>query len=282
MPLFGAHLSVAGGYHNAVLAAAELGCASVQLFTKQPSVWSAKPLTEEAITSFRDALRQTNLRLALGHDSYLINLASPDDKLYRRSIEAFVIELERAERLGLHYLVMHPGAHLDSGEGPGLQRVARALDEAHARCPNYHARVLVETTAGQGSALGHRFEHIARILELVAHANRLGVCFDTCHVFAAGYGLFPEAEYRKTMTAFDEVIGLDRLLAFHVNDSVKPRGSRIDRHAHIGKGEIGLEAFGLLVNDPRFRDHPMVLELPPEEVEQDLDALRELVRFHER
>ena len=270
MPLFGAHMSIAGGYHKALLLAQEHGCASVQLFTKSSNQWKAKELTADEIRIFRRTLRQTRLRQPLAHDCYLINLASPDEQLYRRSLEAFVVELQRAEALGLRYLVMHPGSATDGDEQAGLARVAKALDEVHARCPGFHAQVLLETTAGQGNCLGHRFEHLARILELVAEPERLGVCLDTCHVFAAGYALAPAKEYRATMREFDRVVGLKRLRAFHVNDSLKPQGSRVDRHAHIGQGCLGLEPFRLLVNDRRFRNRPMILETPKE---NDMDTV---------
>ncbi len=284
MPLFGAHMSIAGGCHHALEAAQAHGCATVQLFTKNSNQWHAKDLTGEEVRLFRRLLRQTQLRFPMAHDSYLINLASPDEVLYRRSLEAFVLELQRAELLGLRYLVMHPGSPVGSDEQTGLARVARALDEVHQRCPACRAQVLLETTAGQGQSLGYRFEHLARILELVAEPERLGVCFDTCHVFAAGYALAPEAEYRATMRAFDKVIGLKRLRAFHVNDSLKPLGSRVDRHAHIGQGCLGLEPFRLLVNDPRFRTRPMVIETPKEVADAtDMDSvnlgvLRNLVK----
>jgi len=264
MPLFGAHMSIAGGYHNALLAAQAHGCETVQLFTKNCNQWQAKELTEEEVHTFRKTLRRTRLRLPMAHGSYLINLASPDENLYRRSLEAFVIEVQRAERLGLRYLVTHPGAHVDSGEEAGLARVSGALDEVHRRCPGFRVQVLLETTAGQGSSLGHRFEHLARILSLVAEPQRLGVCLDTCHVLAAGYVLAPEVEYQATMAAFDRLIGLRWLRAFHLNDSLKPLGSRVDRHAHIGRGHLGLEPFRLLVNDRRFRNRPMVIETPKE------------------
>src|SRR5947207_3844435 len=274
MPLLGAHLSIAGGLHNALLDAQAHGCQTVQLFTKNASQWNAPPLTEEAVRLFRRILRQTRLRLPLVHDSYLINLASPNDTLYRRSIEAFVDELNRAERIGARYLVTHPGAFINTDEETGLKRVTAALDEAHRRCPNYRVMVLLETTAGQGTTLGHRFEHLARILSLVAEPRRLGVCLDTCHVFAAGYALAPETEYRATFRAFDRLIGLSRLKAFHVNDSLRPQGSRVDRHAHIGRGHLGLEPFRLLLNDRRFRNRPMVLETPKEEGdEKDMDSV---------
>src|SRR5262245_30557292 len=280
MPLFGAHMSIAGGYEKALLAARAHGCQTVQLFTKSSNQWRAKELLDEQVRTFRRTLRQTGLRRPLAHDCYLINLASPEPELYRKSVEAFIVEVQRAEALGLRYLVTHPGSPTDGDEQAGLTRVANALDEVHARCPGYRVQVLLETTAGQGNSLGHRFEHLARILELVADPGRLGMCLDTCHVFAAGYALAPEAEYRATMAEFDRVVGLRRLRAFHLNDSRKPRGSRVDRHAHIGQGCLGLEPFRLLVNDRRFRDRPMVLETPKE---NDMDAvnlrtLRDLVR----
>ena len=246
----------------------------MQIFTHAPNQWKAKELSEEEVRQFRRTLRQTRLRQPTAHDCYLTNLASPDEALYRRSLETLLVELQRADRLGLRYLVMHPGAHLDSGEEAGLARVAAALDEIHNRLPACKVRVLLETTAGQGSTLGYRFEHLARILSLVSQADRLGVCFDTCHVFAAGYALAPAAEYRATMRAFERTIGLRRLRVFHVNDSRKPQGSRVDRHAHIGRGEMGLEPFRLLVNDRRFRNRPMILETPKEEGdESDMDAV---------
>jgi deoxyribonuclease-4 len=308
MPLFGSHMSIAGGLHKALLAAQSHGCETVQLFTASPQTWpvhppsaansalasgkpspkgsgewTARELPAEDVRTFRQTLRATHLRYPTAHDSYLINLASPDDSLYRRSVEAFVIELERAERLGLRYLVTHPGAHLDSGEEAGLARVASALDEVHRRCPAFRTQILLETTAGQGTTLGHRFEHLRRILELVQEPDRLGVCLDTCHVFAAGYALAPAKEYRATLREFDRLIGLRRLRVFHVNDSLKPLGSRVDRHAHIGRGQLGLEPFRLLVNDRRFRTRPMILETPKEDGDEDdmdfvnLGVLRNLV-----
>lgn len=284
MPLFGAHMSVAGGLHNALLAAEAHGCATVQLFTKNANQWAAKPLNDESVQLFRQTLKRTRLRFPTAHDSYLINLASPDETLFRRSVEAFLVEVQRAELLGLSYLVTHPGACLDSGEEAGLARVAQGLDEVHARCPGFHVQVLLETTAGQGTCLGHRFEHLARILALVKEPERLGVCLDTCHVFAAGYALWPEAEYQATMKAFQKLIGLNRLRLFHLNDSKKPFGSRVDRHEHIGRGHLGLEPFRLLVNDPRYRARPMILETAKEEGDNadmdtvNLEVLRGLLR----
>jgi deoxyribonuclease-4 len=274
MPLFGAHMSIAGGLHNALLIAQKYGCQTVQLFSKNASQWSAPELSDEQAALFRRTLKQTRLRLPIVHDSYLINLASPDETLQRRSIEAFIVEMQRAEQIGARYLVMHPGAHMDAGEAAGLVRVSAALDEIHARCAGFRVMVLLETTAGQGTTLGHRFEHLARILETVADPGRLGVCLDTCHVFAAGYALSPEPDYRATFRSFDRLIGLSSLKAFHLNDSRKPLGSRVDRHAHIGQGCLGLEPFRLLVNDKRFRNRPMVLETPKEEENNsDMDSV---------
>src|SRR5262249_29350476 len=234
MPLLGAHMSIAGGLHNALLAAQAHNCPTVQLFSKNASQWKSPPLTEEDVRLFRRTLRQTRLRQPMVHDSYLINLASPDETVYRRSIEAFVDELNRAERIGARYLVTHPGAFINTDEETGLKRVAAALDEAHRRCPGYRVMVLLETTAGQGTTWGPRFARRARVCAWVARPRRLGVVFDPCHVFAAGYALAPEAEYRATFRAFDRLIGLPRLKAFRLNDSLRPFNSRVDRHAHIG------------------------------------------------
>jgi deoxyribonuclease IV len=264
MPLFGAHMSIAGGYFNALLTAQSHGCETVQLFTKNNNQWHAKPVSTEDIRQFRQILRKTKLRLPTAHDCYLINLASPDEQLYRKSVEAFVVEMQRAEALGLRYLVTHPGAAVDGDERAGLRRVAQALNEVHKRCAAFKVRVLLENTAGQGTSLGHRFEHLASIFAEVRESQRLGVCLDTCHMFAAGYPLAPAKEYQATFKEFNRLVGLKNVKVFHVNDSLKPLGSRVDRHAHIGQGCLGLEPFRLLVNDHRFRRHPMILETPKE------------------
>jgi deoxyribonuclease-4 len=264
MPLFGAHLSIAGGLFKAAEAAAELKCETVQLFTKNASQWKAKPLAADEITAFKAAVTKAKVQYPTAHDSYLINLAAPGDDLYRKSIDAFAGEVERAEALGLSYLVMHPGAHVGSGEEAGIMRVAAGLDEVHARCAGFQVKVLIEITAGQGSTLGWKFEHIRAIRDRLADAGRTGVCFDTCHAFAAGYPLWPEAEYDATFQRFDDVVGLKHLKVFHINDSVKGIGGRVDRHAGIGLGQIPEAAFARLVNDGRFTRHPMILETPKE------------------
>jgi deoxyribonuclease-4 len=263
-PLFGAHFSIAGGLYKAAETARELGCGTVQIFTKNASRWSSKPLAADEVTRFRTAVRDAGLAFPTAHDSYLINLAAPGDELWQKSIEAFVDELERAEALGLSYLVTHPGAHVGSGEEAGLDRVARGLNESLHRCKGFHVRILLETTAGMGTSLGHRLEHLARLLDLVREPDRLGVCLDTCHVFAAGYDLSNDDGYDALFTAFDRLIGLERLELFHLNDSVKGAGSRVDRHAGIGLGQIGEGAFRRLVNDARFGGRPMILETPKE------------------
>jgi deoxyribonuclease IV len=299
MPLFGAHMSIAGGLHKAVLAAQSYGMETFQMFTSSPSQWcvtpapaskkelqsgkfltknnnqwNAKDLSADDVKLFRDTLKRSKLKFPTAHDSYLINLASPDPVLYQRSLEAFVVEVQRAEALGLAYLVMHPGTPTDGDDEAGLERIIQAFDAIHARCPECRVKVLLETTAGQGKSLGWRFEHLAAILERVKESKRLGVCLDTCHVFAAGYPLSPEADYEETMSEFDRLIGLARLKVFHMNDSKKPLGSRVDRHEHIGQGHLGLEPFRLLVNDPRFEKVPMIMETPKEGPnDEDMDVV---------
>jgi deoxyribonuclease-4 len=273
MPLFGAHLSVKGGLHNAITSAVALDCGTLQIFTKNASHWTADPLADEDVTAFRRAVGASPLQFVTAHDSYLINLASPDDAVFGRSVDAFVIEMERAEALGLSYLVTHPGAHTGSGEEAGLARVIEGYEQVHAKCRGFNVRVLIETTAGQGTALGHRFEHLAAILRRANCADRMDVCFDTCHVFAAGYALATDDDYATTFQRFDELVGLARLKLFHVNDSVKPLGSRIDRHAGIGRGAIGRDAFRRLVTDPRFVHLPMILETPKDDNGTDMDVV---------
>ena len=262
MLLIGAHVSISGGLHKAFPLAADIGCTAVQIFTKNASQWNAKPLQDKEIQQFKAAWEASGIRMVVAHDSYLINLATPDDALLEKSRSAMRIEVERCEQLGIPYLVMHPGSHVGSGEEAGLRRVAESFDAIHRQTAGYQTKILVETTAGQGTNLGWQFEQIARIFEHVAQPERLGVCFDTCHAFAAGYDIRTEAAYRQTMAEFDRIIGLARLNAIHVNDSVKPLGCRVDRHEAIGKGHIGLDGFRWLMNDPRLADIPKILETP--------------------
>ena len=270
MPYFGVHASISGGHDRAVWAAAEGGFDCVQLFSKNSSQWKAPPLPPNAGEQFQQALQSRNIRFPLVHDSYLINLASGKEELRQKSMAAFADELERTAMLGIPWIVMHPGSPTGddskSAEENGLRRIAEAFDTIFEQ-KKTSVTVLLETTAGQGSNLGWKFEHLARIIELSASPERFGVCVDTCHITAAGYSLATPKEYKATFKQFDEIIGLDRLMAFHLNDSVKGIGSRVDRHAHIGHGTLGLEPFRLLVNDDRFAELPMYLETPKGTVE---------------
>jgi deoxyribonuclease-4 len=297
MAILGAHESIAGGCYKAVETAHRVGGDCVQLFTKNNNQWRAKDLTDDDVSRFRDALARLGITHPIAHDSYLINLASPDPALWKKSVDAFVVELLRADRLGIPYVVTHPGAYTTSSEQAGLAAIIRALDEVHRQTVGTRSQCLLETTAGQGTNLGWRFEHLAAILDGVEDPDRLGICFDTCHVFAAGYPLGStltpalsqkereastltpalsqrEREYRATMRQFDKTVGLKLIRAFHLNDSARPLGSRVDRHAHIGRGEMGKAPFRFLLNDRRFRHVPMYLETPKgKENGKDLDAI---------
>ncbi len=274
MAILGAHQSIVGGFDKAVERARRHGCDCLQLFTKNNNQWAAKDISAADTRRFREALESLGITHPLAHDSYLINLASPDKKLWRKSVEAFVVELHRAETLGIPYVVTHPGAYTTADEQTGLQNVARAVDEIDAQTRGLNVRCLLETTAGQGTSLGWRFEQFAAILDAVRDPDRLGFCFDTCHVFAAGYPLSPKKKYRATMAAFDRLVGTERIRAFHLNDSRRELGSRVDRHQHIGRGCLGLEPFRLLLADKRFREIPMYLETPKgEESGEDWDAV---------
>lgn len=265
MPILGAHQSIAGGYYRAAELARQVGCDCVQLFSKNNNQWRAKELTDEDATRFQAALREAKLVHPLVHDSYLINLAAPDEALWRRSVEAYVIELRRAGSLGIPYVVTHPGSFTTSSEEAGLARIIQALNEVHGQTRGLAVKTLLENTAGQGSNLGWQFEQLATILDGVKDPDRLGVCIDTCHVFAAGYPLSTTKDYKATMRKLDTIVGLKLINAFHLNDSKRELGSRVDRHEHIGQGKIGTDAFRMLLNDPRFQKTPMYLETPKEE-----------------
>jgi deoxyribonuclease-4 len=281
-PYLGAHMSISGGLHLAVERALQVECRALQIFTKNASQWKARPLADEAVERFRAAREESGLGVVLAHDSYLINLASPDPRLLDKSIAAMGDELVRAERLGLPFVVSHPGAHKGDGEAAGLARVAASLDRVHREHPDLGVKVLLETTAGQGTSLGFRFEHLSSIIEQVQQPERLGVCLDTCHIFAAGYDLRTPETYRATMEEFERVVGFHRLHAIHVNDSKKDLGSRVDRHQHIGEGALGREAFRCLMQDPRLTAIPKVLETHKdpdlEDDRRNLALLRELAR----
>ena len=261
-PLLGAHMSIAGGVGNALLLGEKVNCEAIQIFTKSSRQWAAKPYSKEEIDFFLRNRKETGIRSVIAHDSYLLNLGSPDRSLRKKSLAAFIDELERCEILGGSHLVAHPGAHMGAGEAEGIKTIARSLNEAHKACPGYNAKVALEITAGQGSCLGYRFEQIGRMFDAVHESDRLRVCFDTEHAFAAGYDIRSREGYERTFSEFDDAIGIERLAAFHLNDSKKELNSRVDRHEHIGKGHIGTEGFRLLLNDKRFWGLPMCLETP--------------------
>lgn len=293
MPLLGSHTSIAGGLHKAVERAHAVGCDCLQMFTGNPRSFPrvngarsgkaltknrnqrrAMPILDAHAAQFHATLAELGIGHPIAHNSYLINLASPDDALWRRSIEAFVVEIERAEQLGLAYVVTHPGASLSASEEQGLKRVVAAIDEIHDQTPGVQARILLETTAGQGTCLGCRFEHLAVVLDSVKRPERLGVCVDTCHIFAAGYPLVGLRQYRSTIKKLATIIGLEKVKAFHLNDSKRELGSRVDRHEHIGKGCLGLQPFRYLLNDARFQHVPMYLETRKGLVDgEDLDVM---------
>ncbi len=273
MPILGAHMSIAGGLHKAVMRAAAATCECVQIFTKSNHRWSATPISEEAVKDFRDALKMQGISHVLVHGAYLINLASPDDGLWRKSLEALIVEMQRIAQLGIPNLVLHPGAFVDSDERTGLSRIAEALQEMIQRTPSDATRCLLETTAGQGTNLGWKFEHLAQLLNEVGSPQRFGVCLDTCHMFAAGYDLRTESTYRATMAELETTLGIEKVHAIHLNDSQRDLGERIDRHEHIGKGCLGLDAFRFLLNDSRFAQIPMYLETPKDRKNTHGDAL---------
>jgi len=281
MVAFGSHMSISGGCDLALLRAAEIGMESCQIFTKSERQWVAKPLDPAVVERFHVNRATTGVDRLVAHDSYLINLASPDDTLWEKSQAAFLDELNRCDQLGVPGLVTHPGSHVGSGVDVGVRRVAEALNRIHDLRPDGGSMTLLETTAGQGNTLGRTFEEIRAIIDLVEDDARVGVCLDTCHIFAAGYDIRDSDTYAGTMAQFDAVIGFGRLKALHLNDSKFGLGERKDRHAHIGEGELGLEAFRLLVNDPRVAGVPGILETEKKDDGEDdrrnLAILRGLV-----
>jgi deoxyribonuclease-4 len=260
MPRIGAHMSIAGGLPRAVDRAVVHGCESLQIFTKSAGQWRARPLPADEVAMFRRRVEESGVSPVVAHASYLINLAARGEPLRSRSIDSLCEELERAEALGLLGLVLHPGACTGGSDAEGLQLIARALEIVMKRRRGSPTLVLLEHTAGTGTVLGHRFEHLALILELMPDAGRVGVWLDTCHLLAAGYDITTPSGYAETFAQLERYVGLERLKGFHLNDSKKPLGSRIDRHEHIGKGCLGLEPFRWILNDPRFADLPMLIE----------------------
>ncbi len=285
LPPLGAHRSVAGGLENAFAEGVRVGCDCLQIFVRNQRQWRAPPLSKEQVETFRAAAKRAGLAPVVAHASYLLNLASPDAAARRRSVAAMVDELGRCEALGIAALIFHPGSHMGEGVEAGAKRVARSLDQVHRRCAGFRTMILLETTAGQGTSIGHTFEQLAGIRNRVAEPERLGVCLDTCHLFAAGYDFRKPEAYARTIGELDGAIGVTSVRCIHMNDSKRELGSRVDRHEHIGKGKIGKQGFAHFLNDPRFKRVPMILETPKGEDGRgtDLDKvnlkrLRKLVK----
>ena len=277
----GAHMSISGGLHLAIDRAVATGCGVLQIFTRNSNQWRGKPVSEADVALFRSKFAASALHEVISHDIYLINLASPPGDTRDKSLAAFRDELETCARLGIAKVVMHPGSHLADSPQAGLERVAAAFDQLFGEVPQFEGRVLIETTAGQGSNLGRTFEELGAIINVSRFPDKFGVCFDTCHTFAAGYDTATEEGYADTMQQFDRLIGLERLECFHLNDSKKGLGSRVDRHEHIGQGTLGLNPFRFILNDPRFATVPKVLETPKGDKDEmdavNLEILRGLV-----
>ena len=275
--VLGAHMSIRGGVSMAIERARSIQCTAMQMFVKNNMQWFARPLTSEEIRAFLNHVQRGELLSVFAHANYLINLAATNPQFHANSIRALAEELVRADQLELPFLVLHPGAHLGAGEEAGLEKIVDSIDEVFRKIPEVKTRIALEITAGQGSCVGHRFEHLAHIIATVREPERLCVCLDTAHLFAAGYDIGNELGVKKTFREFDRIIGRDRLVAIHVNDSKTGRGSRVDRHEHIGKGRIGLDAFRFIMRSPRFRKIPKVLETPKgKDLAEDVTNLKKL------
>jgi deoxyribonuclease-4 len=280
--LLGAHMSIAGGMHTALERGMGIGCNTIQVFVKNNNRWQGKPLKNDEIELFKDLKLRSGISPVIAHDTYLINLCAKDKGILNKSRSTFKDEFDRCELLGIDYLNFHPGSHLGQGESEGIKIIAESLNLIHEQTKGYKVRTVAETTAGQGTAIGHKFEQIRAIIDLVEEKDRMAVCIDTCHIFAAGYDISTEKGWEKTFDEFNNIIGFDRLVAFHVNDSKRELGMHVDRHEHIGKGKIGLDGFRFLMNDPRFLNIPKILETPKEadmkEDVENMNILRSLCR----
>jgi len=276
--LIGAHIFVNGGVDSAITKAEEFGFTAIQIFTRNNNRWTSKPLSDKEINAFKEKLASSNIKVVVSHDSYLINLCAVDPENLEKSRLAFKDELDRCEQLGIPYLNFHPGSHGGAGEDEGIKLIAESLNLLHKQTKGYKVKSMLEATAGQGNALGYKFEQLAKIIELVEEKERMCVCIDTAHIFAAGYNIKDPKEYKKVMKNFDDIIGLDLLKCIHMNDSKKPLGSRVDRHDHIGKGEIGLDGFSNIMNDKRLKDVALILETPKgKEQLEDLENVKTLL-----
>ena len=276
--LIGAHISTKGGVHTVFDRAKEINASAVALFAKNSNQWKGKELTDDDCKLFAE---KRTVKPVFTHASYLINLATTNPEFHRKSIAAMIDEIDRAERLGAAAVVLHPGAHMGAGAGSGIDQIARSFDQIHAAIPQHKTVTLLETAAGQGSCLGCTFEELGRIISLVDDKKRLGICIDTCHIFASGYDIRTADGYERTIEDVEKHVGINRVGLFHLNDSKKPLGSRVDRHEHIGDGQIGAEGFRSLLNDKRFSRIPKLLETPKkiehESDRRNLATLRSLV-----
>jgi len=282
--LLGAHFSIAKGLDKALFEAKSYGCNALQIFTKNANAWKERIVTQKEIENFEQAKLETGITEIASHSSYLINLATPEKKKHKMSCYSLSQELTRSSYLGIPYVVLHPGSHMKVGEKEGILRIAESINQIFAKTPGISSRLLLETTAGQGSSVGHTFEQLASIIDKVEKKINSGICLDTCHIFAAGYDIRAMEYYRKTMDNFDSIIGLDRLCLIHLNDSKKELGSRVDRHEQIGLGYIGLDAFKYIMNDDRFIDIPKIIETPKRDTDKDWDEtnlklLRQMIRI---
>lgn len=278
--LIGAHVSIAGGLEYAIPKGEQIGCTAIQIFTKNQVQWYTKPLSNHTVEQYQQALINSSIQSVIAHDSYLINLGSPEENLLEKSRQAFLDEMDRAEKLEISAVIFHPGAHKNAGEDVGLKLIADSINYCCKQRPNYKLKLLLETTAGQGTNLGYTFEQLKWIIDRAKQPDRVGVCLDTCHIFAAGYDIRDKSSYEKTIEKFNKVIGLQKLQAIHLNDSKKELGSRVDRHENIGQGQIGLEGFRLLMNDARLINIPKVLETPGDinKFKDNLDLLKSMIR----
>jgi deoxyribonuclease-4 len=275
--IFGAHESIAGGVYNAIARGKDATCDAIQIFNKSNNQWRAKKLTPEEIDKYLAAIEETGVTVACSHSSYLINIGSPDDALQTKSRNSLQEETERCNLLKVPNLVFHPGSHVGSGEEPGMDRIAENRNQVLSSIPDNSVTLCLETTAGQGSNLGYTFEQIAYIMDRVEDKAHVGVCLDTCHIFAAGYAITDPKDYKQTVNSFDDIIGLDNLKIVHTNDSKTEFGSKKDRHEHIGEGHIGIEAFENFVNDKRFNEIPFILETPKgDDLAEDIENLEKL------
>ncbi len=261
-PLLGAHFSTAGGLENAIYSAHKYRCSTLQIFTRNARSWKTKKLSLDEIEKFNRAKKETGISRIISHASYLINIASNDKDKYGKSINALKNELIRSSKLGIESVVLHPGSHLNQGEKNGIEIVVGTINSIYSGADNISARLILETTAGQGTNLGYQFEQLAEMIDKTKIAAKVGVCLDTCHIFAAGYDISTSNACVKTFKKFDSIIGLKHLSVLHLNDSLHELGSKKDRHAHIGKGYIGDDAFNFIMQDSRFDNIPKILETP--------------------